>query len=198
MAKGYDDALKKSAEKLRRIPPEQTAENCGAEWLQEEGILKINYLDETCSIKYPEIEFLDGQSLTDKEKVLILHYLSSSPAAVRSTGETYIGFREIKTGNIYFPSFEDRVIKPLVSEYGKTPESFVQKALAAGGQKSVFSVYSVIFRLFPMISVVFVLYPADEELPAGAAVLFHPSITGFLDIEDIAIACEEITSLIMQ
>lgn len=192
MEKGYNKALLVAVEKIKQTAPERIEENCGAEWFSEDNIIKIRYFNKTYSVKYPEIKFLNGQNLSEKEKILILHYLASPGNSHHSeTCRQYISFREIKTGTIYFPSFEDRVIKPLIATYGGNPELFIQKSLVIGGSKSSFSKYSIIFRIFPKVEVMFALYPADEELPAGASVLFNPSITDFLDIEDIAIVCEE-------
>lgn len=199
MEKGYEEAVYLTVKKLKESNPSEIVERCGAEWVAEEGIIKIKYLNKTYLIKYPEIKILNGDALTEKEKILILHYLSSSPdLSYEKTEQKYISFKEIKTGNIYFPSFENRVIKPLVLMYGERPELFIKKSIDTGGERTDFSDYSVIFRVFPRVEVIFILYPADEEFPAGVSVLFNPSITDYLDIEDTAILSEEIVNKIIQ
>lgn len=189
--KGYQEAYRRSREKLQALPPQQVAERTGGCWDEKEKILVVSYLKRPCLIQYPEISFRNGESLTVKEKILILHYLVNS-REIPEAG-TLIGPKEIETGSIYYPSVISRVYRPTVEKFGKTPNEFLKKALELNAEKSDFSEYAVKFTVFPKVKLLFVLHPEDAEFPADCQVLFDANINQLLETEDIVVMCEEIT-----
>lgn len=201
MGKMYQDALKIAVDKLKKIHPEELVRKSGIKWDKDKQIFSIPYFNKTCSIKYPEIKFINEEELNDKEKILILHYLIGSSAEFQKSKikeETkLISFKEIETGEIYFPSIETRVYKPIIEKFGNEPEEFLTKSIKIGGEISDFSKFSVKFQIFPEVSTVFVLYPSDEEFPSSCQVLFNSEIREIFEIEDIVIMCEEIVEKLM-
>jgi hypothetical protein len=180
---GYQEAYQRGREKLQELSPQQVAERGGGQWDEREKILIVFYLKEPCLIQYPEISFRNGESLTVKEKILIMHYLLNS-REIPETG-TLIGPKEIETGSIYYPSVVARVYRPLVEKFGRAPDEFLKKSLELNAWKSNFSEYAVKFTVFPRVKLLFVLRPEDAEFPADCQVLFDANISQLLDTEDI-------------
>ncbi len=170
------------------------ADQAGALWDADSGVLTISYLTHGCKITLPDLIFRDDQWLTEKEKVLICHYLLDS-RGLPST--SLVSFKEMEAGNFYFPSFQNRVINPLLEWFGGKPEMFLPATEKIGGKRFEDAPLGVVIPAFPKVSVYFLLYPADEEFPPELKVLFSGSIKKYLDTEDAVVLCEEIVARLM-
>ncbi|MCD6408655.1 DUF3786 domain-containing protein [bacterium] len=184
MEKGYIEAFKVAREKIRFLYPVQK-------------VLKTFYFGKNYLIKLPEVEFINADELNDREKILILHYLSS-PIPEENYDTSFISFKEIKTGNIYFPSIFSRVHNPLIQKFSNSPEKFMEKALSLQATPTPMEKYSVKFHIFPEIHVIINFYPEDEEFPSDAKVLFSSITEKIFNIEDIVIMCEEIVEKLIK
>lgn len=128
--------------------------------------------------------------LSDKEKILALHYLISSNNF--KINNELITFKELPTGNIYFPSIRARVHQPLIEKFGKVPQEFIKKAVSINGE--IIGETSIKFNVFPEVFYIFELIPEDEEFPAEVKIFFNKTTVNIFQIEDIVIISEEITN----
>ncbi|MCL5408654.1 MAG: DUF3786 domain-containing protein [Candidatus Omnitrophica bacterium] len=183
------NAFEVALKKLKESSPGQIAINIGGTWDKVKNILTVFYLDTFYSIQYPEIKFLD-ETLKNREKILILHYLIGAKKYIKENG--FIGFKDIPSGEMYYPALHSRIYKPLIKKFGDHPLNFMEKAKKLNGKPFDISEFSVRFSVFPKIHLIFILYPADEEFSADAKVLFDASISEIFDIENIVVMCEEI------
>lgn len=183
MKKGYIKAFEIAREKIKSLYANQE-------------VLKVSYLGKNYIIKLPEVEFINGEELNDREKILILHYLSSIPD--RNYDSEFISFKEIKTGNIYYPSIFSRVHNPLIQKFSNSPEKFMEKAISLQAIPISTEKYSVKFHVFPEIHVIITFYPEDEEFPPDVNFLFNSITEKFFNIEDIVIMCEEIVEKLIK
>ncbi|MCM8818472.1 MAG: DUF3786 domain-containing protein [Candidatus Omnitrophica bacterium] len=142
-----------------------------------------------------EIDLKSGKfypNIDDREKVLILHYLSKE---CKTNPNGIITFKDLPEGTFYFPSIYSRIHKPLIEKYGKRPDDFVEKMVGIGGTK--ISDYSVRINIFPDIFFIFEILPEDQEFPADLKVFFNKTSSKIFEIEDLAIIGEIVVSKIL-
>jgi len=189
------DALQLATLRLRNFDVAKFQGEKGISVDLENQKLSLTYLNFLCTILFPEIRFEQPCFLNEKEKILVLHYLLNS-TGVRDI-ERWIGFKEIDSGYVYFPSMNSRVILPIVKNFGENPLKFVEISKTIGGKKSGLSEYSMQFPVFPKISAIFTLVPAESEFNAACSVLLQYTAKEIFDTEDIVVMCEEIAEKII-
>jgi len=178
-----NDALKIAVEKFKN--------------LNFEDINKIQYLNRQYSVSPDgEVTCLEkNREATEREKIIILHYLAANnlpaPGTGKKTGNKLIDFREVPSGNMYYSSFEARVYQPFLNFFGKKPSLFIKASKILEGEQVDFGNVTFKFIVLPEIPVYFILYEEDEEFPAACKVLFDSSIKDYFPTEDIAIICED-------
>lgn len=193
----YREALKIAAPLLGRLEPASVASAAGGRWHPDRRLLEVEFLGRTCRLEMPRCVFA-APVPPPKTRLLVLHYLlAAGLRPLRERGE-YISFRELPAGIHYYPAFADRVARPLLERYGRFPGAFLRKAGAAGAGSVDRSDCSALFRVFPLVPVLFRLAPGDEELPPALSVLFDASLAGLLETEDAVVIGEEIAARLLQ
>ncbi|MCX7705631.1 MAG: DUF3786 domain-containing protein [bacterium] len=189
------EAFTIAIQKLKKISPEEIANNSGCQFDKQKNFILVFYLNNVCSINVKDFSFAEETFLNSKEKILILHYLANS-GNFSETGKL-ISFSELDAGSFYKPSIESRVYNPITAKYGSSPQEFLNRALLFGTYFPEFGEFSVKITVFPKIHVSIVFYPADDEFPATCKMLFDSGIKNVFDTEDIVVMCEEITEKIV-
>ena len=189
----YREALKIAAPLVGRLDPDAVAAAAGGRWRADRRLMEIGFLGEPCRLEMPRCVFA-APVPPSKTRLLVLHYLLAAALnPPRERGEC-ISFRELPSGLHYYPSFKDRVIRPLLERYGWTPAAFLEKSAAVGAESVDRSGGTALFRVFPRVPVFFRLSPGDGELPPDLSVLFDASLAGLLETEDVVVICEEIAA----
>ncbi len=134
--------------------------------------------------------------VSDREKTIILHYLSLSKGTP-AIGKL-IDFREIPGGNMYYSVFEKRVYEPFLKVFGERPALFVEAATSLGGEGIDFGDSAFRFMVLPRIPINFILHRGDEEFAPACKVLFDSNICDHLPTEDIAIVCEDLVRVLRE
>ena len=155
--------------------------------------IRLDYLGRTYRITHPEagISFEDSEEeVPIKDRVLILHYLlnaKGTPLANRT-----LTFREVPSGNNYFPVFNKRAIKPVLDCFGAEPENLVATAGKLGGRRADYGDAAVTIDAFSRVPLTFVLWRADDEFPAQGSILFDASVPDYLSSYALTELCEGI------
>ncbi len=163
---------------------EQSSEICrktGAVF--ENSSYKINFIGTDYEIGMPDVRFITPGTITIVQ-VLILHYLTAIEK--QTANGDFINFKGIPDGMFYFKSFQQRVLNKLIETFKECPEKLLKAGKAIGGKKWGIGDYSVAIQVFPRVEMVFQLYPADDEFPADANILYSDNIVNFLPAEDAA------------
>ncbi len=159
----------------------------------DEGwLLALPYLGHNYRVRCPEVEItaLESDAPSPRDKLLMLHYLVTAKGTP-PTGRL-IAFRELPEGNVYFPTFNQRAVRPILDRFGKDPDQLVKAAAAMGGRRADQGDAAVTIDAFPRVPVTFVIWKGDEELPPQGNILFDANITDCLPTEDITVLCETI------
>ncbi len=194
--RNYGDAYELACKRLAAI--DDIAAQChqsGAQYrvVDSRTDITIQYLSRLYLITLPDIKvsFVDSvEEVPVRDKLLILHYFISAkgtPATNR-----LITYQELPEGIVYFPTFSQRTIKPLLNRFGKEPLRLLEAGIKLGGSKADLGDTGLTINAFSRVPITIVLWQGDEELAPQGSILFDANITDYLPTEDITVLCEVI------
>ncbi len=195
--RNYGDAYEVASARLAAIP--DVAAQCrqsGAQYRVKDSRteITIQYLNRSYLIILPDIKVSlvdSAEEVPARDKLLILHYFISAkgtPAANR-----LITYQELPEGIVYFPTFSQRTIKPLLNRFGKEPDRLLEAGARLGGSKVDLGDTAITIDAFSRVPITIILWQGDDELAPSCSILFDASITDYLPTEDITVLCEVIT-----
>ncbi len=191
---GYELAYRLASEQLARITDiEPQCRKSGARYSDLRNAITIEYLNQSYLIDLVDANI----SLVDKEetvplrdKILILHYLTQARGTPLSA--KMITFKELPEGSVYFPTFYQRTIGPLVSNFGNEPRRLLDIAATLGGHEANYGDVAVTINAFKRVPITLVLWKGDDEFSPEGNILFDSTIADYLPTEDITVLCEAI------
>jgi Domain of unknown function (DUF3786) len=195
--RGFDEAYalayQLAADKLKTITNiDSVCARTGARVESEagHGVIGLDYLGQRCLVSLPDVEVMAtaGNPLTQRDKLVILHYLTTADGSPLEGKPTT--FKELPDGMIYYPTFIKRTIKPILDRYAEAGDLLMAAAERLGATKAESGDFSFTINALPRVPVTLTLWVGDEELPAEANILFDASITDYLPTEDITVLCE--------
>ncbi len=193
---GYELAYKLACEQLAKLGDiEQQSLKSSAQYLEVDSrkVIVIEYLNQSYLISLPDIEIslMDSEEpVPIKDKLLILHYLTSAKGIPLS--DKLVTYRELPEGANYFPTFYQRVVKPLLDHFGKEPHRLIDVAGKLGGYKVDYGDVAVTINAFSRVPITIVLWKGDDEFAPEGNILFDSTISDYLPTEDISVLCETI------
>lgn len=196
----YADACELAKQKLSSRDIAQVCSYSGARRIGRGpgARLELRYLNSPVYLHLPGCAF-SGPAASDVhiwDQILLLHYLANAhPAA---SGGRLISFKELKSAALYYRLFENRCIQPLVKAFGGQPAQLVERAMALGGQLLQAGDAAARLQVLPLISVICIVWQADDEFPASASMLFDSSIEQYLSAEDIVVLCQRMALKLLQ
>ena len=180
----YRPALDKARRDFARKDPAVMARDCGALWDAAGKKLRLDFLNETVEVSYP-----DGSPrprLIDPHAILVLHYLARA-GGVRLAGRR-ISFKEVPGGEVYLGPYYHRVLRPLATTFGARPELFARAVEALGGEGESLGDLAATFRVLPRFPVTAVIWLGDDEIAPSATVLYDATAPVYLPTEDVVVA----------
>ncbi len=180
--RAFEEMRKYAVDCLRQRSPEEIADCTGAEYIKEEGILKISSLGQRIEIKPPEYEL--SPPLEDWHHLVLLHYLYMADGTPLS-GE-WISFGELKDGLIRGTKFDRTVDEQLGKFLGDLELQEVQRICRSlGGEirQSKADLCTVI-PFLPYYPVMLNVWSADDEFHGTARMLADKSADHYLTVED--------------
>ncbi|MGE5308579.1 MAG: DUF3786 domain-containing protein [Deltaproteobacteria bacterium] len=130
----------------------------------------------------------DGRPAKDFVTILVLHYLQKKLEGLAPLTGVWISFKELESGEQYYPAFRKRSIDLILKKYSSDPSPLEGAAgRLPGGRKGGQGDYSVIADSFPGVPIQVVLWKGDDEFAAEANILFDSSIGAIFCTEDVAV-----------
>jgi len=130
-----------------------------------------------------------GESLNDHQIILILHYLANENKIADITNDSWISFKQLSGGEIYFPTFRKRAIDPILNIYSSNPSGIFSKMEAFEVIQLQLGSAAIEIPVFEKIRVRIIIWEEDDEFPAECSILFNKSIKHILPTEDVAVLC---------
>lgn len=161
---GYDSALSKSWEELKRLSPDKS--------------LSVKFLADEYSVDTIEAKVISLSCNTlakDFYAILILHYLAAKLKGLPKLTGNWLTFRELSGVEGYEAAFRKRALEPLIRKYGRK----------AGGADSVIEL-----QAFEGVPALVKIWKADDEFGPEANILFDASIKEIFCTEDIAVLAQ--------
>ncbi len=193
----YKSAYKLAGEQLVKIDDiGQLCLRSGARYqvIDSKKVIILEYLNQSYQIALPDIEIslVDSkEEVPIRDKILILHYLIEAKGT--PVTNNMITYKELPGGAIYFPTFSQRAIKPLLDYFGKQPHRLVDIAEKLGGRKVDYGDVAVTINAFSYVPITLVLWQGDNEFAPAGSILFDSTISDYLATEDITVLCETIS-----
>lgn len=202
MHKGYELAYQLARDELRSVADlDELCQRSGASYRRadSETIITVSYLNRPYQVTVPGVAI----ALEDSEeevplvdKILILHYLLQAKGTPVSN--ELIGYKHVPGGTVYFRTFSQRAIKPVVRHFGEDPGRLPGAAESLGGRKVDFGDVAVTIDAFPRVPITFVLWRGDEEFPPEGNILFDSTICDYLTTDDVNSVCGIIASKLIR
>jgi len=131
-----------------------------------------------------------GRQIKQYPLVLLLHYAIAAAKGIPAPAGEWISFRELPSGEFYYPAFRKRAVEPLLLKYGDKPRETV--AGLCGRLPGIVKEYPegdvcLLIEAFPCVPVKVIFRMADEEFPAEAVMLFDRNADKVFCTEDIAV-----------
>jgi hypothetical protein len=185
----YKNVYEMACEELLGSDHETQFANAGviSETRQKGYRVDVPYFDEIISLELPGFSFKSSKeaNVTLVTKIIILHYINTASGA--PLGADKIPYEDIPGLAGYLPVFERKAARPLVTTFGLDRHAFLDAGLSLGGEREDYGDASFTLQALPRVPITFILWEGDEEFPPSIRILFDPSITGYLPLEDISV-----------
>ena len=187
----HQEPLAYFMDKYADADPALIGERLKLETEDEGSTFVIRYLGHKYRVSHPAlsiepaeegmIDFLSGN---DSAKILLLRYLLF--AAPSGHDGSFVSFREMPGGDLYFQPFQGRCIFRLLGKDGKRIDVFRQVLESMGAVKVSYADACYDVELFPDLYVRFILWEGDDEFPASAQILFSSNFRTAFETYDLA------------
>lgn len=178
-------------EKYADADPAEIAERLKLETENDGRVFVVRYLGHNYRVSHPafstepaEEDMIDFLSGNDSARILVLRYLLFADPSGHDG--SFVSFREMPGGDLYFQPFQGRCIFRLLGKYGKRIDVFRQVLEHMGAAKISYADACYDVELFPDLYVRFILWEGDEEFPASAQILFSSNIRTAFETYDLA------------
>lgn len=101
--------------------------------------------------------------------------------------------KDLKGGSFFFRGPHSLQVKPLEDLYGRDPAGFLRAGGDLGGTKLPYADNAFALKVFPRISLAYLLWKGNEEFPPRIRVLFDSNVQSFLPLDIIWAMVDETT-----
>lgn len=184
--RAFKDNLRFALDWLEKKDPALLADNSGALYLKEEGLIKIPGLGKNIILSWPGFELKSG--IGKWYYLVLLHYLNRADGTPLSS--EWISFSDMKDGLVRGSKYDKTSSVNLSRLYkDKDPEQILKELESLGGKAvKIRADLSVLLPFLPRFPFLLNFWFADEEFPLSAKILVSESADHFLSIEDAVTA----------
>lgn len=198
---GYQGSYDKALQEFAEADPMKQAANSGIPYDAGASAFLADSLGERIRITHP-----DGQVSMDGSDAkplwtwgfILMHHLVRADGA--TLGRGMIGYRETSSGAFYFPSHQDKTIRPMELFFADKPASRILEACKALGAEACADSSADVcatFQFAPRFPITFQLWLPDEEFGCQVNLLYDASANHYLHTEDIAVASGILSRFLM-
>ena len=185
----FISAFNIAAEELREKDPVEVGRLSQAGYDPDKKEFTLDFIGRPHFVEWPEMKVLAGDTDREpplQEQGLILHYLNQADGS-GLTGDL-ITYREVPSGEFYYPAFVKRAEAPLISVFGREVGRMIEAGESIGGvATSDMGDAALKVQAFPYVALTLVLWEGDDEFEPTGKILFDKNIRHYLSTEDIAV-----------
>ncbi len=123
----------------------------------------------------------------DFVSILLLHYLEKQLKGLAGLAGEWISFKELESGEAYYPAFRKRAIDPILRKHGSNPQGLFMVLDKGIGRKIDQADAAVEVEAFAGVPILVEIWKGDEEFGPEANLLFDRSIIKIFCTEDVAV-----------
>jgi hypothetical protein len=183
----YAEAIRVAVEKLRHIDLDTRCDVLGLKRPRQD-ILTLRAFGTDLELRLPEFQLVradNGKPVKVADRILILHYLLCN-LPINPTDEL-LSFRQMDSGQFYWPAFLARSVKPLVGRIGNDLDLLRKNLSRFDWEPSPYSDFSARIQAVGKVYVTLIYRLGDDEFPPSADLLFDTSIKRVYCTEDAAV-----------
>lgn len=178
-------------ELYRALDPEEAALRCGVEYDPSKGGFGIRLMGVDYRVSFPDFTVTTGAEgfavLRDTypAKILVARYLTGG----RHTpfGGTFVTYRDVPWGELYFRNFQSRCLARLAYGFGSRLPAFSAALKSIGGKRVKTGDAGYEFEFINHFPMQFLLWEGDDEFPPSSQILFGDNVTSAFSAEDMAV-----------
>lgn len=184
----YDQALQRGIDVLRlRVPSPERLQSLGATMTANTILLPV--LNRTLNIDLEQrVVTVDG---TDRARpvwaVLAVHYMCAEDLAPDLQEVSFSYFQDCRS---YLSVFGKRITARFLATAGRSNLEFERLAEQYAGTRVPHSGTAYRFDVLPRVPITIIRYEGDDEVPAGASILYRADAERLLPAEDRVVAAE--------
>ena len=191
----YLKALEIAQKVLLSLGIKERCRIAGAKWEPSPagGKILLPFFHTTCQISLPLFVLSlreTNENINRSNQILILHYLNGVKDI--PLANKLISFKEIPSGEFYYPAFARRSIEPLLKTFSNKHQAFKSIAESLGGKTVGIGDIGVKIFVLPKVPITLIWWLGDEEFSPDLQILFDATISEFLSTEDIAVLSQEV------
>lgn len=173
---------------LLKLNPLETAARAGGLFDSQRQLLIIRFFDRPLAFDYGRQALIwgdSGEEFDPLDSIAVMHYLVNARGD-QASGKL-LAYRELWGAKAQSGPFIDRPEKMLAENYGQAPAAIINKAKELGAEVTEkYGDARLDLKVLPRLPICVLLYAADEELPAGAKILYDEVAGRYLPTEDCA------------
>lgn len=194
MQRPYETALRLAFDLLRREKPSDGKLHAlGA--ARQDGLIRIPALHERLLIDPNDQEvFVAGKDAGERRgrvghawALVALHYLCAADLSVDLRA---VSFGDFTDSLGYASVFAKRVIGRFLATSGRNGEQYEAAGRRIGGRRLMTPEIAFTFEVLPRVPLTIIRHEGDEDLGAGANVIYHADAAHLLPAEDRIVAAE--------
>lgn len=124
----------------------------------------------------------EGDPSIDLQVIFLTYLLSAREIPL---ADRLVAGNSLKGGKCFFQGSHSFPLDPLIEQYGRDIQAFLDRGLSLGATEENYGDVSVRFPVLPRVPVVMVLWGADEEFPPRLSVVFDASVDQHLPLDAI-------------
>jgi hypothetical protein len=176
-------------EKLMQADPTEVCRRSGVQFDKATGSYLLDFLQERYRIE-PNSRLIEpvagpipaGGPCIDLQVIILTYLLSAREIPL---ADRLVAVGSLKGGKCFFQGAHSFPLDPLIAQYGRDVNGFLDRGLSLGAVQEDYGDVSVRFPAFPRIAVVMVLWRGDDEFPPRLSVVFDASVDQHLPLDAI-------------
>ncbi|MBI4733642.1 MAG: DUF3786 domain-containing protein [Rubrobacteridae bacterium] len=186
----YDLVLQKMIERLARLNFAIIGDRTGTVFNVENETLELSFFGKPYVVTKKDCKVISGLPDRTKDAILIIDYLLSFGGL--DSGDECIDFRDLPGALLYDGAFRINVESLLEGEIIENADRIMSEY--AGLKISGYDQFdfAVAFSVFPRLRCLVLLSEGDDEIGAGAKVLFSSNAGNFMTTESLAVVAESL------